>query len=112
MSIFDMLLSNAMGEGGGGGGGGSSDFSTAQVTLTIEEGYGIYLPFVSDNDTFSLPSAWHSGTREVILYKGQALGFPSDETAEVTVTGDIEYDYDEGEFLITGNGTITIETGR
>ena len=35
MSIFDMLLANALGESGGGGG--SSDFSTAQVTVTMAE---------------------------------------------------------------------------
>ena len=39
MSIFEMLLANALGESGGGGGGGSSDFSTAQVTFNATEGF-------------------------------------------------------------------------
>lgn len=39
MSIFDMLLANALGESGGGGGGGSSDFVKAHITLNISSGY-------------------------------------------------------------------------
>lgn len=115
MSIFDMLLSNAMmGESGGGGGGGSSDFSTAEVTITANAPL-ITGAIISSFGDFSDSSMATSGedTFTVILYKGCAyinFGTPSTE-GNVTASGNIELDIDDGEVwgaYVTGNGTITI----
>ena len=112
MSIFDMLLANAMGEGGGGGGGGgSSDFSTAQVTIYYEsEWQPLGGAFVVDENEFtgsaSGPYLTQSGeTATVILYKGKASVWSSEPVT--STSGAIEYDEAQGVYIITGDCSIT-----
>ena len=116
MSIYDMLLSNAM-MGEGGGGGGSSDFSTAEVTVTMPAGMTISNLPVPTLDEDVAPDYYEgntlvgfSGSYSVVLYKGVAYGWldPDGGTPTVNVTGGIEYDSEELFFKITGDGTITI----
>lgn len=120
MSIYEMLLANAMGEGGGGGGG-SSDFSTAQVTVTYNTSYTVYrgeFIYVTDYGMFSTntvetESTSTTGTYNVVLYKGVAYMFfdngePDYEPyTNLTLTGDLEAD-EYGYITVTGDGTITI----
>ena len=98
--------------GGGGGGGGSSDFSTASVTVSMTSGQLALAWTLSDGgDEFTFPYVAESGTYDVILYKGTALGEYHGNGGEVIdVSGDIEQ---SGPVLfITGNGTITISAGE
>lgn len=87
------------------GGGGSSDFSTAKVTLTNETPLGLTLAH-SDNTTGISPQMGQSGEYEVVLYKGKAEGIFMSPSGNVSVTGNITYN--DGELVITGDGTITI----
>ena len=115
MSIFEMLLSNAM-MGESGGGGGSSDFSTATVTVTADEdsdgsGWGMFI--VND----SLTDGWavtfgSSVTFEVVMYKNQPSVFGIGTESEIATTGDLSYDADEGTVTVTGDGTITLTFGK
>ena len=107
MDLYDIAVARKLSGGSGGGGGGSSDFSTAEVTVTISNNQ-LYVPYVYDDENFTLLNAVirESGTYNIALYKGIAFGSLYDTSAEITVTGDIEAD--EGDFYITGNGTITI----
>jgi len=111
MSIFEMLLANAMGESGGGGGGGSSDFSTATVTITneSENGYTIVCPNLYDGEMYSdITDGDLPGDFEIVLYKGQCkLQIYGYDEVTLTATGNIEVGYG-GFALITGDGTITI----
>lgn len=99
------------------GGGGSSDFSTAEVTVTVNGAnpITIYVPctlydemsgvYTADNNIYCDPA--DAVTREVILYKDLAWGMlPSGQDYTVSVTGSITYDM--GYFEISGDGTITI----
>ena len=113
MSIYDMLLSNAM-MGEGGGGGGSSDFSTADITITFtnESGYQpITAPFLNDDCTATdtgLGESFHSGdTATLVLYKGKALIWSINPVTGTS--GDIEYDSDTGFYIVTGDCSITTE---
>lgn len=108
MSIFDMLLANAMGEGGGGGGG-SSDFSTAEVTFVQGESpISVLVPSVSTFGDYSgaLVQLEDSVTVTVILYKGSAEAW-SAVADVVAVTGSATID--DGIAYITGNCTVTFE---
>lgn len=87
------------------GGGGSSDFSTAKVTLTNETPFGLTLAH-SDNTTGISTQMGQSGEYEVVLYKGKAEGIFMSPSGNVSVTGNITYN--DGELVITGDGTITI----
>lgn len=93
--------------GGGSGGGGSSDFSTATVTLINETKLGLTLAHI-DNTTGIEPEMGQSGEYEVVLYKGKAVGLFTSPNRNLSVTGDISYDDDDGTIFITGDGTITI----
>ena len=115
MSIFDMLLANAMGESGGGGGGGSSDFSTATVTLVDNVGDGInfVIPYVCEANAmgegspamiYSASMTYEAGTYTVALYKGALM---CEIVYSITTTGDITNLF-ENMYLITGDCTITI----
>ena len=82
------------------GGGGSGDFSTAEVEITgMAEIYGAFL---KEDETYYIND---SGTVTVILYKGKAT--LSSLNAPENVTGDITYDSDRDEIIVTGDGTIT-----
>ena len=105
MSIFDMLLANAMGESGGGGGGGSSDFSTAEVTVIDGADWlSLAVPCLLNNIAAPFHSAGSSFT--AILYKGVAV-MPANEYI-ASVSGNITFDEDEEVYFITGDCTITI----
>ena len=125
MSIFDMLLANAMGESGGGGGGGSSDFSAAQVTIINNANETVYYtaPIAVEEDEYDdrspalcfasngFADSNNTLVIKVALYKGTAvitLGGGID-VSQVTLTGDIVPLFEDGlEYYVTGNGTITI----
>lgn len=109
MSIFDMLLANAMGESGGGGG--SSDISTAQVTVTFEgEWCPLVASFVSvDSETSNtyIGDTFHSGdVAAVILYKGSAIVYCNN--GYITSTSGAIQDIGDYFYRITGDCTIGI----
>ena len=108
MSIFEMLLANAMGESGGGGG--SSDFSTAEVQIGNTSGAPVScgIPIVEDmyDDSTAITTINRDdvNTYKVILYKGKSYIFIDSEN--IALTGDISTE--DGFLLVTGDGTITI----
>ena len=92
------------------GGSGSSDFSTATVTVTINEtatGVIVMLPHTVDEPlTMSDSFIYDSGEYTAILYKGKAYASVIAIVPTISVTGDITED--EGDIFITGDGTITL----
>ena len=108
MSIFEMLLANAMGESGGGGGGGSSDFSTAEVTITntAEDTTIQLMGTCIDEDGLVIDGFAYYGetTITIVLYKGsQSVNI---SMAELTSTnGNITGNLADG-FTITGDCSI------
>ena len=113
MSIFEMLLANAMGESGGGGGGGSNDFSTAEVTFVAlgedPDGGGGWTNIVCivDDNINSLLSDFDSCPNPVtvVLYKGHAYGVASG--MNMAVSGNINWNSETEEVDITGDCTIS-----
>lgn len=114
-SRSEVLLTEYVNNGGGGGG--SSDFSIAHVTLinTAQDGkyytvncpriYLDYLEFATEDVNTAEPSVL-----DVVLYKGEQYmqaGDWDDSIAPV-ITGDITYDSEEGAFIITGDGSISL----
>lgn len=97
----------------GGGGGGSSDFSTAEVTITTNVDVDWNAVVISDQDEINTTATTQVGTNTilVVLYKEYNYIYTdlSDYglNVNVSVTGDIEHD-GEGQFDITGNGTINL----
>lgn len=89
-------------------GGGSSDFSTAEVTITSTGGNYIYMPYIeSYEDESQLDvKCSDSATYAVILYNGASFGYVPNLEGSVSVTGNILYN--NGMFLIQGDGTIAI----
>ena len=122
MSIFDMLLANAMGESGGGGGGGSSDYSTAQVTVIPSGGeveVQMYNVANDDSSSYELPVGTviilssvnyyptETTTYETVLYEGKSYLVPYVDVA--SISGDIVLlDENYGLYEITGDCTITL----
>ena len=123
MSIFDMLLANALGESGGGGGGGSSDFSTATVTFNLTLPEGTTLDVLGGRVGFEFEEGMvyeaavttESNTLPVVLYNGE--GYISNFFAETTDGDSLVLDgdptlsdtitWDGGNFTVTGDGTVT-----
>lgn len=96
-----------------GGGGGDSDFSTAEVT--IEQGMPpkmtMPLPICNEAEMSfaSVEQIEASGTVTAVLYKGTLVAAPNlEEGANVSVSGNCEYNSEWQQFLITGDCTITI----
>ena len=103
------------------GGGGSSDFSTAVMTVVIEEtstaeSCEFYYAEIIDNEEFSgiIPNSSFS-SREILipLYKGVCeMYLRGNIPNTVSVNGNVTYeeylDDNEGVFTITGDCTITI----
>ena len=109
MDLFDIAVARKLSSGGGGGGG-SSDFSTAEVTVTVPNEVTLIIPWALDEgDVHTLSNIIadvDSETINIVMYKGRADAFVWGEYGSIVVTGDIlEID---GEFIITGNGTITV----
>ena len=93
--------------------GGSSDFSTAEVTVSNQDGVMFLLSTVTDDGregaSFSFPLVDVSyGTVQAVLYKGTAYGLILVESINVTTTGAAEYNESDGILIITGDCTITI----
>lgn len=93
------------------GGGGSSDFSTANVTLTIEAGKAqLLLPLITDIPSGALSIVSNPPVPTMIvnmpLYKGILNIVPISVTGTVSTSGACEYTNDQ--FIITGDCTITI----
>lgn len=100
-------LGNQLAEGGGGG---SSDFSTAQVTITISKDAIVYAPFVHYDSLGDCTKAeiMRGGVYDIVLYKGLCRGSVySDESISVIGTGSVEVTSGVN-LIITGDGTITI----
>ena len=100
------------------GGGGSSDFSTAQVTMSVNNGESFYVTdAVEIIDNEMLPSAgFESGNYTLVLYKGSFEGViepPSGyRVSNATSTGGITITQSPlgGSLVnITGDGTLTVE---
>lgn len=102
---------------GGGGGGGGGDFSIAHVTFINSDDTKFYtvtnLAMILDShlevDQVGVQS---SENVDLVLYKGSvSVSIFEDidlETVPV-VTGDISFDSDNGAFVITGDGSITLK---
>lgn len=113
MEYFDNLLGEQLTDGGGSGGG-SSDFSTAEVSVENNTGELIDGRYVSVVDTpistvrpMNALSFNSSRTYIVPLYKG-SCNWVFDGTANVSVSGDIEWNSENRTAFITGDCTITI----
>ena len=113
MSIFDMLLSNAMMGEGGGGGGGSSDFSTAQVTIinnVSRQNADVINVFIAEGYEGLVTQAeilTGTSTITAVLYKNHGELYIDGYDGSAEATDDISYEGD-GSFIISGNGTITL----
>lgn len=92
-------------------GGGSSDFSTAEVTLTIST-LGLTLDMANiveqEGEEFSVFNAQESGVYKVILYKGSAIAHSS----YITATSGSIASMGGNLYLITGDCTITISSNK
>ena len=112
MNYFDLAVAKKL-AGGSGGGGGSSDFSTATVTLVdnTQSGGNIFIPFVIEGDiSLAVGQIATQGgdtrTIQAIMYKEKSSATVT-FGSNISVTGNIQ-DFGEGNYLITGDGTITI----
>ena len=126
MDLFDIAVAKKLAGGGGGGGGGSSDFSTATVTITLNDGTKEYLEYYNpiyweadeyDEGFPALASvnmdavAPHAtNVVPIILYKGYGLMIFADPIKNsTTLSGDCEFPGEYGNMLlIWGDCTITI----
>lgn len=93
--------------------GGSSDFSTAEVTVNIQGGEidemsGCVAVDDPDYGGYSVCTLVSGETSTVILYKGRALVVPLESYSTNEATGGIVYDEDSGNFIVTGDGTISV----
>lgn len=98
----------------GSGGGGDSDFSTAEVTLSIQQaqlGARCHVAIAADEDenSFSNTIIFLPGTYNIIMYKQKALLTIDSLTGaelDISVTGDA--DVIDGDVIITGDCTVSI----
>ena len=102
---------------GGGGGGGGGDFSTAKVTFINSDDTKMYvvnkLAMIQGSymEVGSV-SVQSSEAVDLVLYKGSTYvsEFENiDYDTPPVVTGNISFDADAGEFVITGDGSITLK---
>ena len=112
MDLYDIAVARKL-SGGSGGGGGSSDFSTAEVTITITGESYIQIPTVVSTPMDAIINRQVqavSGEVSLIvpLYKG-SLGLTANVVAgeSINVTGDAQV-LGGSSVLITGDCTITI----
>ena len=95
----------------GSGGGGSSDFSVAKVTIHNhnEDVFGFAIPVISEDTQIIsvLMSMFMDGsTFDIALYKDACVAALLGDVDNVTVSGSIDYDEEDGVFIITGDGSI------
>ena len=99
------------------GGGGSSDFSTAEVTVTLTDAnagfFGVCL--INDGGDVFLSTACEmeeSGTLMAVLYGDDPTIFETafSEGASVAVSGGVTYS--NGVFAVSGDGSITITSSK
>lgn len=98
-------------ESGGGGGGGSSDFSVANVTVSVPENDRLYieLPLVVDNAVNVANYAFPNGTetQQVVLYKGKAEVYVDTSGLAVeNLSGSVTYE--DGLITITGDCSMQL----
>lgn len=110
MKIYDMLINRAL-NGGGGGGGGSSDFSIAKITFVTHSAqilpvmYGV----VFEDVLWYGDGMYENAELNVPLYKGTAnMPCAPFENLNVATTGGVVWDSENEQFIVTGDGTITI----
>lgn len=91
-------------------GGGSSD--TATVEVDIGGGASLIAPNVYSDDDFYTMEISDDGTYQILLYNGKGFAYINDPSLQLNVetTGDITYYAEQGMFLITGNGSISISS--
>ena len=94
-------------------GGGGGDFTTAEVTVTINEGAEgtMEMPIVYDGEysaLLTLVPEIGTSTYTVPLFKGEADISVISQSVSITTTGNIEYVSLDGYIAVTGNGTITV----
>lgn len=114
MDLLDIAIAKKLSSGGGGGGG-SSDFSTATVTVTsngehdLNSAVPIIMTMGGEEGMVCIPQIGQAESVPIkfVLFK-EYLYFSFNELhlPDVAVTGNIEYN--DGAFIITGDGTITI----
>lgn len=108
MDIIDIAMAKKL--AGGGGGGGDSDFTIANVTITINDLVLSSVPYLTEYDGIEFiqgGTIGNSGDFQVPLYKGNAV-FTTLEPLAVAVTGNITPIVEGQAYLITGDGTITL----
>lgn len=94
------------------GGGGSSDFSTAEVTVTNnQKENALIIDELVNADVDGLSNgialeAGESKTISIVLYKDIPTHGYHNGAGVVAVTGDIVYE--DGDFYVSGDGTITV----
>ena len=127
MSIYDMLLANAMGEsgGGGGGGGGSSDFSTAEVTVVAINGsvelYNSYNEteqyytsmYLCDDGTLrnGINADPENSVTASLMWSseiGDSVTLFEAYGERVSETGSVSYDAETNRYTVWGDCTITM----
>ena len=108
MDLYDVAVARKLSSGGGGGGG-SSDFSTAEVTINGSGSFQLRFALVYTSgvmDGMTDGCVVSVGTYTAILGANGAL--LTDYTDAITSTTGAIQTVDKGEYLITGDCTITI----
>ena len=98
------------GSSGGSGGGGSSDFSTATVTVELNEGVDVWIrfPVITDDGIMvnMINQSTLSETYTVPLYNGKTTYY-DDDYDYITITGNASKSNDDENITITGDCTIS-----
>ena len=110
--------------GNGGGGGESGDFSIAKLTISSENlqgtapGIEMTIPIINESDNaieliehLDTTATDNSVTLNVPLYKSKLIAFYRDENDyDVTTTGGVSFDNNDGIITVTGDGTLKFAT--
>lgn len=96
--------------------GGDSDYTTAQVSI-VSDAPGGYAPVYFSYILEGYDGMWCDGgaddgaTYTVPMYKGKACLSHGDSTDYYSLSGDAEFDDEEGTIIVTGDCTITYTYG-
>lgn len=116
MDLFDIAVAKKLSGGGGGGGGGDSDFSIAQVTVSLNSQYADYYGAITGNFAeIGVGECTQNGVSceqgvnviTAVLYKGKAVA-NVDTDGTVKITGSARFASDHYTIIISGDCTITI----